>query len=383
MPTARMTIRAGRRGPRRTGLATIYDVAKRAGVSAKTVSRVLNGDGPVSAGTQEAVVEAMEALGYVPSLAARSIKSRKSGLVGLITGAISTATERTRELLGLPDLFIVQGIQQVLQGSDKTLLIADTGGSLEQVPGLIRTFRQHRVEGLLYVADFHKRVDIPLRAGDARTVLVNCYDDEGTPAVVPDDEAGQLAVTRQIVAAGHRRIGYLSLGTAAVATTLRLRGFERALTEAGVPLDPDLVVPVELRGGIGEHQLIWDAVDRFLKHARPPTAICCGNDRLAMTVYGILRERGMSLPDGMSIVGYDDHRSISESLYPPLTTVELPYYAMGARAAQLLLDMIDTPDRPLPTEPVRVGGSVRYRDSLVPPADAGSAVINLDRRSTS
>ena len=116
-------------------MATIYDVARIAKVSAKTVSRVLNADAPVGHKTRSAVEAAMAELGYVPSNAARMMRSQKSGLVGLITGAISLSTEPLQPQ-GLPDLFIVQGIQRAMASSEMTLMIADTGGRLERVQQL-------------------------------------------------------------------------------------------------------------------------------------------------------------------------------------------------------------------------------------------------------
>ena len=160
-------------------MATIYDVAKRAGVSPKTVSRVLNGDAPVKKQTKDAVESAMVELGYVPSNAARMMRSNRSGLVGLITGAISHGIEPT-EPEGLPDLFIVQGIQQIMGASGKTLMIADTGGVSEQVPHLIRTFLQHRVEGIIYVADHHKQVTLPNIPDDYPIVLGQLLRQEWT-----------------------------------------------------------------------------------------------------------------------------------------------------------------------------------------------------------
>ena len=109
-------------------MATIYDVARAAGVSPKTVSRVLNGDAPVKQRPKEAVQRAITELGYILSTAARAMRSNRSGLVGLITGAISLSPTRSAEG-GLPDLFIVQGIQKAMETSGKTLLIADTGGA--------------------------------------------------------------------------------------------------------------------------------------------------------------------------------------------------------------------------------------------------------------
>ncbi|MEM1237838.1 MAG: LacI family DNA-binding transcriptional regulator [Pseudomonadota bacterium] len=346
-------------------MATIYDVAKHAGVSPKTVSRVLNKDAPVSAKTREAVAAAMDALGYVPSHAARTMKSSKSGLIGLITGAISNADEISTAA-GLPELLIVQGAQKVIERSNKTLLISDTGGRLDRVPDLVRTFQEHRVEGILYVADFHKPLDLTLPGRGIPKVLVNCYDQSGTPAVVPDDEGGQYALTKSVIEKGHRRIAYLTLAKGQEATKLRVAGFRRALGEAGIEFDPALVQATDLFGTPGERQLIWDALDKFFDGDDPPTAICCGNDRLAMAVYSILRGRGIEVPQEVSVVGYDDHRLISETLYPPLTTAELPYSAMGARAAETLLDLLAEGDT-APAEAIRVGGQVKHRGSLVAP----------------
>ncbi|KAJ54951.1 LacI family transcriptional regulator [Actibacterium mucosum KCTC 23349] len=360
-------------------MATIYDVAKHAGVSPKTVSRVLNKDAPVSQKTQRAVAEAMDALGYVPSHAARTMKSNKSGLIGLITGAISNADD-VSTAAGLPDLLIVQGAQRVIERSNKTLLISDTGGQQDRVPDLVRTFQEHRVEGILYVADYHKPLELALPGRGIPKVLVNCFDQSGTPAVVPDDEGGQHALTKSVIAHGHRRIAYLTLAQGQEATTLRLAGFRRALSEAGIAYDASLVKAGDLFGTPGERQLIWDALDKFLQRDEPPTAICCGNDRLAMAVYSVLRSRGVAVPEQISVVGYDDHRLISETLFPALTTAELPYSAMGARAAQVLLELLSGTGE-VSSEIVRVAGPVKLRGSLVAPTNGtNSQIIHLKGR---
>jgi len=363
-------------------VATIYDVAKLAGVSPKTVSRVLNGDAPVSKKTKAVVARAMTELGYVPSHAARSIKSNRSGLIGLITGAISNADEAA-SAAGLPELFIVQGAQAIIERSQKTLLISDTGGRLDRVPNLIRTFQEHRVEGILYITDYHQPLNLVLPGPDIPKVLVNCFDDAGTPAIVPDDERGQYALTREVIAEGHRRIAYLTLASTMEATSLRMQGYCTALREAGLEFDPSLVTATDLFGSPGEHQLIWDALETFFSCDAPPTAICCGNDRLAMAVYGILRRRGISVPEDVSVVGYDDHRLISETLFPALTTAELPYNAMGARAAEMLLGILSEPGAARPTIPVKISGQVKRRESLVAPRKAAQPnVIEIKGRTT-
>lgn len=344
-------------------MATIYDVAKAAGVSAKTVSRVLNGDGPVGSETRRAVETAMAELGYVPSNAARMMRSHKSGLIGVITGAISTAKELTTRPAGLPDLFILQGIQQVISQSGMTLMIADTDGRPDRVAPLVQTFLRHRVEGLIYIAEYHRRVDLPKLPQGTPLVLANCFDDFGTPSVLPDDERGQHDLVARILAAGHRRIAYLTLRGSIAATPLRIAGYRAALDAAGISFDPALVQDCDLEDAEGETQLLWDAIDRLLRLPDPPTTFCCGNDKMALKVYGILRSRGLKLPEEISVAGYDNYRVIAETLYPPLTTVDLPYAAIGVRTAQRLLAMIagqdDTHDGP-----TLVTGPVYWRDSV-------------------
>lgn len=352
-------------------MTTIYDVADRAGVSPKTVSRVLNANAPVGVKTRKAVEKAIADLGYVPSSAARMMRSNKSGLVGLITGAISRGSESV-EPAGLPDLYIVQGIQSIIGSSNKTLMIADTDGSAERVPELMQTFLQHRVEGLIYVADHHRKIDLPLKTTQPM-VLVNCHDDGKTPAIVPDDERGQYELVRDLIAAGHERIAYLTLKPDQRATTLRTRGYRRALSEADIELDPDLLVMAYMDQSEGASQLLWDVIDRLLSHPAPPTVICCGNDEMALRAYGILRSRGVRVPEGISVAGYDNYRAIAETLYPPLTTVELPYWAMGAKAAQILLDKIDNKETKYES-PCLVSGPVRWRSSVM---TRSNKVVNL------
>jgi len=146
---------------------TISDVAKASGVSFKTVSRVINGDAPVGAETRSRVEAAIAELGYVPSNAARMMRSNRSGMIGLITGALSQNLEPT-EPTGLPDLYIVQGVQQ-------------------------------RVEALIYIADYHKQISLDVRKVSQPVVLVNCFDDLGTPSIVPDDERCQFDLVMDLI----------------------------------------------------------------------------------------------------------------------------------------------------------------------------------------
>jgi LacI family transcriptional regulator len=113
----------------------------------------------------------------------------------------------------------------------------------------------------------------------------------------------------------------------------------------------------------GDSQVLWDAIARMSQLPDPPTVYCCGNDKMALTVYGILRTRGLLLPQAVSVAGYDNYEVIAETLYPPLTTVDLPYHAMGARGAQRLMAMISGTDRD-DRAPQMVAGPVHWRGSV-------------------
>ena len=343
-------------------MATIYDVAKAASVSPKTVSRVLNGDAPVGPETRKAVEAAMAELGYVPSNAARMMRSNRSGLIGLVTGALSHKLE-PMEPTGLPDLYIVQGIQKVMADSGKTLIIADTGGTSAKVPQLVRTFLQHRVEALIYVADYHKQVTLDAGAGNCPVVLVNCFDADGTPAIVPDDEQCQFDLVTDLIRSGHERIAYLTLDPSMAATDLRSKGYRAALEAAGIPYDGALEVMARKNVENDDGGLLQRALDSVLALGGPPTVICCGNDEMALRLYGLIRSRGLRIPEDVSVAGFDNYRAIAETLYPPLTTVELPYLAMGKRAAEIALGIINGEGEQL-AGPEMVPGPVHWRSSV-------------------
>lgn len=319
-------------------MATIYDVARVAGVSPKTVSRVLNGDPLVSDKTRLIVNETMVELKYIPSKAARSMRSRQSGLVGLISSSVSSSTEAPA---GLPSIFVVKGAQEVLAAQGRTLLMADTGGDDGRIPELVQMLLEHRVEGLLYVADYYRMVDLPLGAGGGSPlVLANCSDLSGTPSVIPDNVEGMYDLVSALLKSNHRRIGYLTNPDTNLSRSLRLEGYKRAHAEQGVPFDPELIITGAIGHPERDYENLPAALDRLLGLDEPPTVICAGNDKMALRLYGLLKERGLEIPRDISVAGYDDYTIISELVNPPLTTVYLAYREIGIAAAQKLLRII-------------------------------------------
>ncbi len=196
-------------------MATIHDVARLAKVSIKTVSRVLNGEDTVRPSSRSIVEQAIRVLEYTPHVGARSMRSMRSGLVAMITGDVSSA-DWVPYKSGLTAIPIIHVAKQTFRTASKTLLIAATHGDPDDVAELFRTFHAHRVEGLVFSSGYHREValgfDFPFP-----TVLVNCFDRAGTPAIVPDDELAQRKVVEDIVRAGHRSIGMIGLSAAIVA----------------------------------------------------------------------------------------------------------------------------------------------------------------------
>jgi LacI family transcriptional regulator len=309
-------------------MVTLREVAERAGVSIKTVSRIVNGDPAVNAKTRDSVQTHLQSLNYVPNHAARLMRGGISSVYGLMTDAVATTPY---------SVDIVRGAQAALKESHQTLLIASSDGEPEREQELWRMFRAHRVAGVIYAAMFHRAHDVGKPAFNESIVLANCYDSKDDhSAIIPDDEQGGYEQARHLLQRGHRNIGFITLLEAIDATRLRGNGIRRAFKEAGVIFNNEL----ELTGYVGkwprEVSVVREAAEKLLKRANRPTAIICGNDTVAMQVYFVAAEMGLAIPNDLSLVGFDDLKLISETLYPKLTTVALPYFEIGRRAVEMM-----------------------------------------------
>ena len=343
-------------------IVTIYDVAKLANVSPKTVSRVLNNDAPVGKETRKKVEAAIAELGYVRSNAARMMRSTHSGIIGLITDAI-TFGEDHDQVTGLSNMLILQGIQSIITNGSKKLMIADIGAGNDKTDDLIKTFLEYRVEGLIYVTHTHKNI-APLNVpATTPLVLANCVDEQNTQAFVPDDKKGQYELVKKLIQFGHRRIGYITLPTSKIATQLRLQGYRQAHDEAGLNIDEALIASKHAETFKYDTAQLWHAVEKLLNLPNPPTVLCCGNDRLAADVFKLLRSASYNVPDDISVAGYDNHRTVAETLDPPLSTVELAYNEIGIRSANHLLSMIKG-ETSQQVNPVRIPGPLAWRKSV-------------------
>jgi LacI family transcriptional regulator len=327
------------------------DIAQRVGVSRTAVSFVLNNrdDTSVSPATRERILRAAEELGYRPHAAARALAAQRSGLVGLVTEIVTSP-------FGMET---VKGAQDRSWQDGKFLLIAATEGDPGMEQAAIEKLLEQRVEGLIYASGFHREVTLPAIAYDVPTVLVHCFDAQGRlPSIVPDEEGGGHSATRRLLEAGHRRIGLINLEPDTTAARGRLAGYRRALVEAGVVPDDDLVVSVDSSADGG-----YVAACDLLARTERPTALFCGTDRIAMGAYDAIKERGLSIPADVAVVGFDNQELIAAYLRPKLTTVALPFHQMGTRGVEMLGTALAA-GQPITTEQVTVGCPLVERSSV-------------------
>lgn len=316
-------------------MVTIRDVAKAAGVSHKTVSRVVNREPNVTAATRERVEQAIAELDYVPNQGARLMRNSRSGVIGVMTDVVSTSPNSTE---------ILHGIQDAVAATPYSVLIANTGNDPATEQKSWRAFQQHRIDGLLFVTMYHHGVHLPQDLPSLPMLMVNCFDENepDRPAVLPDDYGGGLNAAKLAIARGHQRIGFITLNPEIVAAKLRGRAFEDALHAAGLKIDSDLVTS-GYAGPIGEERLVaFDKACKLLDApaGRRPEVILSGNDEIAMQVICAAHDCGLRVPDDVAVIGFDDFRLISASMVPALTTIALPYYEIGRRATERLIGLI-------------------------------------------
>jgi LacI family transcriptional regulator len=335
----------------------IKDVAAAAGVSATTVSHILNEvEGKrINAETRTTVLRVARELGYRPNSLARGLRTNRTYTVGFIGDEIATTPHAGQ---------IIQGAQDAGTERGLVLLMLNTGGDPELERKAITLLVQHGVDGILYASMYHRVVRVPHQLRSVPTILVDASaDDPSVPSVVPDEEQGGMTATRELLTHGHRRIGFVTNIDDIPASRGRLAGYRAALAEQGIGFDPALVVAdrSDAPGG-------YRAARALLESAHRPTALFCFNDRMAMGAYRAAAELGLAIPAELSVIGFDNQELISENLHPTLSTVALPHYEMGDRAIARLQALIDLPDSPTgPTLQEVLHCPLVRRDSVAPP----------------
>jgi LacI family transcriptional regulator len=305
---------------------TMADVAREAGVSAMTVSRVINNKDDVSPATRGRVLDIVERLGYRPSGIARSLATRRTGTLGLVVPDVANPFFSD----------VARGVEHVAYAEGYNVFLCNTEEDLQREESVLVSLEEKRVDGLVLCSS--RLDDSELQAVLDRyssVVLVNRnLQDKRISTVVVDDKAGGCLATQHLLHAGHREVGFLAGPPASRSGRQRLAGYRAALAAADVPDDPSWVRPCSPKVEGGQQTA------RQLLAANPMlTALFCYNDLVAVGALHACAEMGRRVPDDVAVVGFDDI-PLAALVNPPLTTCRVPRYELGAQAVRLLLNQI-------------------------------------------
>lgn len=334
---------------------TIIDVAREAGVSYSTVSRVINHYEHVKPETREKVMDAMTRLGYVVNQQARSLRGGRSQVVGLLVPDVGN------NYIGA----IIRGIDAELAANQYDLMLYTTHRQKTKESTYVATITRGMADGLLLLLPTNvKAYMASLQQQQFPHVLIDyqAVDNQFTSTVQSTNFDGAYQATRYLIELGHRRIAHI-IGLQEMQCSLdRLAGYRAALEDHGIAYAPELVYEGDFFRVQG-----YDATMQFLDLAQPPTAIFAANDLSAFGVMEAVRNRGLSVPEDVSIIGFDDVWE-AEQVHPSLTTVRQQLEDMGRFAVQILLKRLENPD--LPGERVETATELIIRDSCAPPRSA-------------
>jgi len=329
---------------------TIVDVARAAGVSYSTVSRVLSGFEFVNDDTRKKVLQAAEAMGYVVNLQARSLAGGRSNIIGLLAPAINNGYISE----------IVRGIDEELARSDYDLMLYTTHRYAGKEAFYVKTIVNGLVDGLILLAPL-----IPanymqaLPSHDFPLVLIDqANSGPNTTTVDATNWQGAYEATQYLLGLGHRRVGFITGYMEISSSTERLDGYRAALHHNRIPIDETLIVT-------GDYQSLggFQGTERLLALPQPPTAIFASNDRSAIGAMEAIRAHGLHIPQDVSVIGFDDIPEAS-LVYPKLTTVRQPLVQFGQVAVRLLLEKIDAPEKE--ARRVTLATQLVIRDSCAP-----------------
>ena len=316
---------------------TMAHVAALAGVSIAVVSYVLNGrdtEMRISPETREAVLRAVDTLGYRLNVSARELRTHRSQLLALAIHDIENPFYTT----------LTVAVQDEATAAGYDLIIYNTGRQVERELAFVNLVLRRRVDGVLASAFSCGPAGFdPLVRAGVPVVAISNVGAELHPAidyVVNDDRAASETAVRHLIELGHRRIGHLAGPRALAIGRSRREGYRAALAAADIADDAALVVEGTLMA-LGSAE----AGQALLAADPPPTAIFCANDTMALQVHLLIRQRGLRIPHDVALVGFDDVPEASR-LDPPLTTVANRADAAGAQAMQLLLERLAAPERP-------------------------------------
>lgn len=314
---------------------SIYDIAKRANLAPSTISRALQDHPRIGAETKTRVRALAKEMGYVPSTVAKSLSTNQTWTIGMVVATISDP------FMGR----VVEGVEEVAIGAGFNVFLSTSQNSRQREIAVIDVLQQRRVDGIIVVAShlfdhyrrYFDRIEVPI-------VMIDEQEPAGViHAVAVDDLRGARLAVEHLLGLGHRRIGYVGVTNRPKSNKYRLKGYEDALNAAGITPDPTLVFTstIEDHAKRGEASLepLW---------AAGATAVFCYNDMTAVGLLSACYKRGLSVPDDLSVIGFDDIDTAAYTI-PPLTTIHQPRLELGRRAMQMILDLLagQTPENQL------------------------------------
>jgi LacI family repressor for deo operon, udp, cdd, tsx, nupC, and nupG len=307
----------------------IKDIAAKAGVSIATVSHALRNPGRVADATRKKVLAAADEVGYTRNNLAASLRTSRSGNIVVIIPDVSDSYNSE----------IIKAIEKVARSRGYSVLLGDTQGSPKREREFAAMTRSRQADGIILMSH---RIPFDIALEDLSKSelppLVNgCefagYD--GFPSISVDDKQAAMDATMHLIELGHREIAVITGDMETTSSQYRLQGFRKAMTRAGLPCKEDLIVYGEYSARCGEA-----AAKSLLLQKHRPSAIFCFSDEIAMGCMYSLRQHGFSIPNDVSVTGFDNI-PFAKYLAPSLTTVAQPTREIGATCATILLDLID------------------------------------------
>ncbi|AIU78456.1 MULTISPECIES: catabolite control protein A [Bacillus] len=307
---------------------TIYDVAREANVSMATVSRVVNGNPNVKPTTRKKVLEAIDRLGYRPNAVARGLASKKTTTVGVIIPDISSIFYSE----------LARGIEDIATMYKYNIILSNSDQNLEKELHLLNTMLGKQVDGIVFmggnITDEHveefKRSPVPI-------VLAASVEEQGeTPSVAIDYEQAIYDAVKLFIDKGHRDIAFVSGPMQEpINRSKKLQGYKRALEEAAIPFNEQFAAEGDYTYDSG-----MEALQSLMGLDRKPTAILSATDEMALGIIHAAQDQGLSIPDDLDIIGFDNTR-LSLMVRPQLSTVVQPTYDIGAVAMRLLTKLMN------------------------------------------
>jgi len=312
---------------------TLKDVAEKAGVSVSTVSRVFNNPEKVRRSTRERVRNAVDDLAYQPSRVARRLRLQdgEANLIGLVIPDIQNPFFAD----------VTRGVEDVARDRDYALILSNSDEDPDKQRVAVDTLKTEEVDGVIVPPVSTDDPEVKrLLDSDITVVCVDRrMEDVRVDTIISDNREGAYKIVTHLIDLGHERIAFIG-GIPRISTsTERREGYEKALRDHGLSVDPTLIEEGDSRRERGR-----SLTEKLLDLDSPPTAIFAGNNLTTLGALSALNMRGVQVPDEMALVGYDDV-PWAMALNPPPTVVDQPGYEMGARAAELLLQRLEDPDR--------------------------------------